>query len=194
MKIFAALFFALGVASFGCSSTRDVVVEKTPPPMVEVSPTGTPFFPGAERGAENFKKEWESKYEQTAARLERQKQLWSESNIPDYDFVAAKYAGGNTNQWNRSPVVIKVRGGERVSIELEAAPRGTYMERTDGFEEVDTIDKLFAYLKKELDSGMQLEVKYDKKSGYPKSSHIIWSWASHGSRSIIISRFTPVSS
>ena len=81
-------------------------------------------------------------------------------------------------------------GGERFArIGTGGGPEGSYMSRKDGFENIDTIEKLFAYMRQELETGKILEVKYDKKTGYPKDVSIRHTYNnSHGSRSIHISK------
>lgn len=148
-----------------------------------------PFDNSTNISEENFAKAWKSKFYETDIELERRRVLWQENKIVNYDFVAAKYAGGQTNTWNRSPVLIKVREGEKVSIETESKTDKSSMARTDGFEDFDTVDKLFEYLRKELEEGKMLEVEYDIRSGYPKSSRIRDSFEIHGARSIVITKF-----
>jgi hypothetical protein len=178
------LCFSCSSVQYGASEKIPIPNTASPTPAVEPTPKSIADI--------NFEKEWKSKYEKTRAVIERNRVLWQESKITNYDFVAAKYAGGTTNTWNRSPVVIKVRNREKSSLELESTPTGSYMERTDGFEEIDTIDKLFDYLRQELEKGKMLEVEYDKKFGNPKTVFIRDSYEIHGSRTIKISRFTVV--
>jgi hypothetical protein len=169
LVVFVIIVFQL----FGCSS-----------------PPQHPFENSANISEENFAKEWKSRYEAAAAKLERNRNLWQESKIVNYDFVAARYAGGQTNTWNRSPVLIKVRQGEKILIEVVSKSDKSYMARTDGFEDFDTIDKLFNYLRQQLDKGKILEADYNKKLGYPgKNISIRDSFEIHGSRNIVIEKF-----
>ncbi len=137
---------------------------------------------------ENFEKQWNIKYAAIAAELERNRRLWLENKIINYDFVIAKDGPGSTNEWRRLPVLIKIREGEKTSIEGLSKSDSLIYSKTDGFENFDTIDKLFNYLQEELNNGRILEVKYDKKLGYPKGAVIIYSNEIHGYNSIEISK------
>lgn len=139
---------------------------------------------------QNFLKRWREQYDASFAELERNQQIWQESKIKNYDFVIAKYAGGQTSSWNRMPVLIKIREGEKVSLEkVEKDKDYVYSSRTDGFEDIDTIDKLFDYLRQELDDRNILNVEYDKNYGYPKSVSITFtSYTNHNWRVIEISK------
>ncbi len=96
-----------------------------------------------------------------------------------------------TNTWNRQPVVIKIRGGEKISLEKASKEYDyVYDSRTDGFEDFDTIDKLFSYMRQELDDRNIIEVKYDKKYGYPKKAVITVTFAfNHNWHTIDVSKF-----
>lgn len=135
----------------------------------------------------NFKKEWKSKFEATAAELERNLRLWQDSKINDYDFVISKEAPGLTNSWRHSPVYIKIRKGQKISSELVPDDKHSVSPTIDGFEDFDTIDKLFAYLKEELKKERILQIKYDEKLGYPKDVLIIYSNEIHGYNNLKIS-------
>ena len=138
---------------------------------------------------EHIAEEWRNKYHTTADKLEHNRRLWQKSKILNYDFVVWKSQGGTTNLWNRSPVVIKIREGEKTSIEVESKSDNSYMARTDGFEDFDTISKLFNFMRQELDDGKIIEAKYDNKFGYPKEVFVIFSFNSHGQLGIEISKF-----
>lgn len=173
------LIFFLFVFQFpGCSST---------------SPSKTPRISddSANTFDQNFLKEWRSKYDSTLAEIEQNQRFWQDSKITNYDFVIAKYAGGQTNEWNRLPVLMKIREGKKASIEkVEKDKDYVYSSRTDGFEDFDTIDKLFNYLRQELDDRNILEVEYDEKYGYPKMVIIKFTFATnHNTREIDTSKF-----
>lgn len=138
---------------------------------------------------ENFKKEWQSKYESNVAELEKYRKLWQEKQILNYDFVIAKWAGGVTNTWNRLPVLIKVRNGERVSIEKVEKGDDTIVSKIDGFEEIDTIDKLFAYLHQRSEKGSLIDGKFNKNLSYPQQITISFSFENHGYHNIVIEKF-----
>lgn len=168
--------------SSGSTSENNPDNISTPTPIQEKLPKSV--------ADENFEKEWKSKYETISAELERNHRLWQESKIVNYDFEIAKYAGGVTNHWNRLPVLIKIRDNEKNSIEkVDKDKDYVVYSKTDGFEDFDTIDKLFNYLRQELEKGKILYVKYNKKLGYPQKTTIEDSYEIHGDRSIVIEKF-----
>lgn len=193
LESIASLVFLFVVWQFlGCSAqqidSKNLKSETSSINTAPVSPT--PEITPKNFPSEYFEKEWKSKYDATVAELERSRNLWQESKVVNYDFVAAKYAGGNTNEWNRLPVLIKIREGEKISIEkVEKDKDYVIYSRTDGFEDFDTIDKLFNYMRQELEKGRMLEVKYDKKLGYPKHVIVEFEIHVHGTHAIEISKF-----
>ncbi len=140
---------------------------------------------------ESFVREWKNKFEAAAAELESNRRLWQENKMTDYNFVIAKYAGGNTNEWNRSPVLIKVRKDEKISIEVESKSDSSIMAGADGFEDFDTIGKLFDYIKQKLNDKNIIDVEYDKKLGYPKNVFMRFTFnvSDHNYQTIQISKF-----
>lgn len=138
---------------------------------------------------ENFAKEWKSEFEKTATDLEKHRQLWQEKQIVNYDFVVRKSAPGVWSGWMRAPVLIKVRGDEKISIEQVEKGEDTVVSETDGFEDFDTIDKLFNFLRQELEKGRMLRIKYNKKMGYPEHTSIHGSYEIHGYVNIAIEKF-----
>lgn len=142
--------------------------------------------------SENFEKEWKSSYATASAELEKNRLLWTRNKIASYDMVVGKMMGGTTSPWNRLPVIIEVRNGAKTSIRPETPFHGTYMDRLDGFEDIDTVDKMFNYLHAELENGKILKVKYHKKFGYPTNAGLMFDFHSHGTRYITISKLRAV--
>lgn len=154
---------------------------------------------GNDIARENFKQAWQREFEKTAARLQKNQQLWEEKHISNYNFVIEKSDSGQTvvpkgepdkfSTWKRLPVLIKVRNGEKFSIEKVEKGEDTIVSRTDGFEDFDTIDKLFKFLTQEHDKGRMLNVKYNKTFGYPEGASITGSYQNHDYFSIWIKKF-----
>ncbi len=136
-----------------------------------------------------FEELWKNRYEKYLAELNEQEKIWKDQQIYNYSFVIEKTAGGVSSEWNRLAVLIKVRNAEKQTLEKVLSDDKLLYARTDGFEEFDTIDKLFNYLKQELENGRVVSGKYNKKLGYPEDSSITFSNNLHGLRSIIISEF-----
>ena len=190
-RVALCLVFVFAVFQFSsCSSVQPTVSSDS---MRENNPMASPPPEKSPKNIadENFEKDWKSKYEKTLAEMERNHRLWQESKIANYDFVIYKYAGGNTNEWNRLPVLIKIREGNQFSIEkVEKDKDYVIYSRTDGFEDFDTVDKLFNFIRWQLDNGKIVEAEYDKKFGYPKNVFLIFTYSTnHNSHNIAISKF-----
>ena len=67
------------------------------------------------------------------------------------------------------------------------------MARTDGFKDFDAINKLFDYLRQELNDRNIIDVNYDKKFGCPKSVFVKSPFSGvHDYGTIQISKFEAV--
>ncbi len=176
-----------------CSSTQQTnSANATTENKTINSPSKTPRIPDntANISDQNFLKEWKEIYDATLAELERNRKLWQESKIANYDFVMEKGGGGVTNKFNASPVLIKIRNSEKISMESVTKDNAF---NTESYTDFDRIDKLFDYIKQELDDRKIIDIKYDKKFGYPKEVSIIFTVAStHGGRFIQISKLEVV--
>lgn len=103
--------------------------------------------------------------------LEKNKKLWREKNITNYNLTASLFEGG-PNRW-AEPVLIKVRNGKAISTELLGErykwnPFGGVEDLMEGYKELNTIEKMFDYIQKGLDVEGFVSVKYDKNFGYPQ--------------------------
>jgi hypothetical protein len=104
--------------------------------------------------------------------LEKNRRLWQEKKIADYNLTASLYKGG-VYRW-AEPVLIEVRNGQAISITpLDERDKEMPVEKgIGGYKEVDTVEKMFAYIQKGLDGEADVQVKYDKTFGYPKDMRI----------------------
>jgi hypothetical protein len=158
--------------------------------------TSSPFWfkvcrPYVRAQASDYAQEWiffdcsdwktgERRFEQTMVlkpkvvntELEKNRRLWQEKNISDYDLTASLYKGGSS-VW-AEPVLIKVRNGQAISIEIleEKFKVLSDEEAVGGYRELDTIEKMFDYIQKGLDGEADMQVKYDKNFGYPKDIRV----------------------
>jgi Family of unknown function (DUF6174) len=134
----------------------------------------TPANKPANIARENYIKDWKNKYDATIAEIERNRSLWQKSAIANYDFEANKYFYGVTSPWGASPALIKVRNNQNISIE----PVSKDSERNiSSYKEFDTIDKFFDFIRETFEKGTHVDVKYDKKYGYPKNIFIDFDYA-----------------
>jgi len=187
LQVTATVIFLISVVQFlACSLSQQ-------PNLKELTSVNKPSTNKPMNIAEeNFANAWKSKFDETAAELERNRNLWKQNQIADYDFVVSKSAHGYTDKWTRLPVLIKIRDDEKISIEkVEKDKDYVIYSRTDGFENFDTVDKLFNYLRQELEKGRILGIKYHKDLGYPKNVVILDSHDTHG-RIIVVEKIEVV--
>lgn len=178
----------LGLFVSGCGSATNQIGES---PAAPLTLSNKPSMASASNIADqNFRIEWEKARDASIKDSDLHLQKWKQQNIADYDLEISKVGPGHTNTWDRAPVLIEVRNGERRSIRLaNAEDQRLIMARLDGFEEIDSIDKLFAYLKSEIENGRIVDVDYDQRLGYPELSTIRFTFAYiHGWRNIRVAR------
>lgn len=103
-----------------------------------------------------------AKFDKQIEELNKNRELWKAQNIPNYDFVCERFAGG-MSYW--SPAKIKVRNNKAVTI--EANEKSNYI-KLDGYEAFDKIEKLFDLIQFYLEDGATVECKYNIELGYPE--------------------------
>lgn len=181
--VLSAWFLSFSGCSYKITELEPSVNHSQPKP--EITPSPVPMT----IGKENFAREWKATFEQMKGEVSDNREKWKRNNITTYSFVAAKYIGGVSSPWNRNPVLIKVDNNQPVSFEVVDKSDVSSLARTDGFEQFDTIDKLFDYMLNELESGRMVKAKYDKKLGFPIWVSFLFSFEIHGGRSIEVSKF-----
>lgn len=189
LPAYGFLFLAGLLTSLTSCSNSEVVKKVAGNGTVERSdPTPSPT---PDIAADNFREAWEREFETMKSEIEAARDNWSKKEIQSYTFVARKDIGGVSSAWNRSPVQITVLSGRVSMIEVIDKSDVSMYARTDGFEEFDTIHKLFDYMLLELESGRMVKADYDKEFGYPKVVSSVFSYSVHGGRTITISGLAP---
>ena len=190
MKKWFLIFFLLAVIQFaGCASPEQANPENA---ASELQPEAvcrmtTPVKTSSGEAQENFENDRKNSRDAALAELERNQLLWQESKTLNYNFVCAQIAGGFENP--AEPAIIKVRTGKAVSIEPVTKSNAP---KLNGYQNFDTIDKLFEYARLELENGKILSVKYNKKLGYPEITSVKNSYAIDDWNSINITKFEVV--
>lgn len=174
-KLIALVIFLLTILQLlGCSSLQQTNSENSTLVNKQTNVTAEkPILANKpiNVGEENFARVQKNKFEVVASELERNRRLWQESNIVNYDFVCQQFAGG-VNGWGA--VVIKVRDSKAILIEKAVK---SDLGKIDGYEKFGTADKMFDYIQQELENGRQIyDVKYNKKLGYPEEIGIAYSY------------------
>lgn len=118
------------------------------------------------------------------AELEQNREVWQGSKISNYNFVISKMDMGT---WSWMPFLIKVRDGQAVSKTPENKLRP--MTIVDGYDDFDTVEKIFNQIQEAYNKGYAVEVRYNKKFGYPEKTVIDHMKSTDSSFSIGISKF-----
>lgn len=93
--------------------------------------------------------------------LVQKREQWSSQKINNYRYTINLMAfSPNAGK----DVLIEVHDGKQVSLTCEKCQQNP----SDMFEKVDTIEKIFELIEKQIEKGEDnLEIKYDDKLGYP---------------------------
>ena len=102
----------------------------------------------------------------TDPELERNRQLWREAKIADYNFVIVRHQGG-VYWW--APVLIQVRDGNMVSSQPTEKVEELVMVDYAAF---DTIEKTFSRIHESYEKGDEVTVTYSEELGYPEKIKI----------------------
>lgn len=98
---------------------------------------------------------------------EKNRELWQTSKVANYNFIVTRFVGGT---YMYAPMLIKVRDCKAVSLEPteELLP----LIKTDGYEEYDTVEKMFTRIQRFCLNGDKVTVLYNKEFGYPEDIRI----------------------
>jgi hypothetical protein len=101
------------------------------------------------------------------ADLLRNRLLWSQKNIVDYDMVIRYLPHSPLPA--ASPVLIKVRNNKAVSIEpVSPNTRGTLVF----YSIFETVDKMFERIRKDLEEEAQVKVLFNAELGYAEKVYV----------------------
>jgi hypothetical protein len=120
--------------------------------------------------------------------LERNKNLWRESKIANYNFVIAQVRGGS---WRWVQMSVKVRNGQAVSIEPETPP--DEYAKTGGYDDFSAVEKIFDQIQSAYNKKYIVEVTYNRKYGFPEKTKINPLTNAHSGYAYEISKFEIVS-
>lgn len=110
----------------------------------------------------NFNDELErQKFEEISREIEKNRNLWKEKNISNYDFEVEHFIEGIDGHWK---LTFKVRD-DQILLAENKKYHVPYYE----YKRVNSVDKLFDYIWQSLEEGREVHVKFDKEYGFPKS-------------------------
>lgn len=135
--------------------------------------------------SDNFTKEARSKYDATVLELERNRKLWRESKIENYNFDTDYHVGTWLSTFPAA--AIKVREGKLISMEKISEDNPT--EFSEYQKKATTIENTFDLIKQELDENRMVNVKYNEKMGYPEQIDITFSSAIDSSGVFFLKKF-----
>lgn len=100
-----------------------------------------------------------AKFDKQISELTKNRELWKSQNISNYGYTMQQFSEGMGNDWK---LVFKVRDNKPIPFE-----NMTYPE-FHKYENSDTIDELFDYIKDSMEEGWSVNVKFENSLGYPK--------------------------
>jgi len=113
---------------------------------------------------------------------------WQSKGIVDYDMTVERFQGG---LYSFVPYSIKVRDGRVVSKDPARANLG--LERTDDYEQVETVDKMFDTIRKGCEDRTEMRVEYDRNTGMPLFVGFTGnSYAADAGYSYRVEKFVPI--
>ncbi len=131
-----------------------------------------------------FHADWKEKYQAILAEINKNRLIWQENKIGNYDFICKQFQGG---MYLFLKVQFKVRDGLPFSLETPEVSDLT-LARMDDYDKMGSFENMFDFLEQELNNERVLTVKYNKL-GYPQDFYIEYSYGTHGSRRVEISKF-----
>jgi hypothetical protein len=143
-----ALTFALGVAAV-------IVWLKYQRPTIETVQADLPVESKPDKAAEKRKAD--------ISELAKNRQLWKEQNIVNYSFVSEQFAGG---MYPFVPVQTKVVNSKAISTK-PTREKGQ-LERIDGYDKLNTVEKMFDEIQAAIDREDDLKVTYNQAFGFPE--------------------------
>ncbi len=169
----------------GCSSVQPTVSNDSMREKdLAIIPSPTPENSPRSFQSDYFEEEWKSKYEKTISELNKNRQVWQEKKIANYNFVCEQFQGGT---YGFRPVLVQVRDNKPFSLGLPENVDLT-MERIDDYDKMDSFENMFNFIQQELDKGRVLTVKYNKL-GFPQKIDILYFYGPHGTKVVRISKF-----
>jgi hypothetical protein len=100
------------------------------------------------------------KFEEISREVERNRSLWKEKNISNYDFEIENFAEGMGSDWTQT---FKVRDNKTLPVKrkYDYPPPSRY-------ENINSVEKLFDYIQQSLETGYSVSVTFNKEYGYPE--------------------------
>lgn len=127
---------------------------------------------------------FENKISGNNEELEKNRELWQNSQIANYNFVISKMDMGD---YGWIPSLIKVRDNQVVS--KKPLEKSEAMSKIDEYNDFDTVEKTFNQIQEAYSKGYSVKVRYNKDFGYPEETVINHMKSTDSAFSIKISKF-----
>lgn len=95
--------------------------------------------------------------------LANNRNKWQEAKIDNYNLKLSKFGGGI---YGWVPVSVKVRNNKTESV--KPARKHGQLERIDGYDEFNTVEKMFDKIQGAYNRKYSVNVTYNKEFGYPE--------------------------
>jgi hypothetical protein len=102
-----------------------------------------------------------------SSELASNRRLWEKNKNDNYNFVAEQFAGG---MYPFVPFRIKVKNSKAISAKPVKKP--LQLQRIDGYDKFDTVEKMFDEIQAAIVRGDNLTVTYNKELGFPEKISI----------------------
>jgi len=99
-------------------------------------------------------------FEEVVRNLEKNRALWSEKKISNYDFVIERFAEGMGGDWTRT---FNVRDNKTLPLETKNGFPQLYQ-----YENINSVEKLFDYIEQNFDSDFNVKATFNEELGYPE--------------------------
>ncbi|HEY0429786.1 MAG TPA: DUF6174 domain-containing protein [Pyrinomonadaceae bacterium] len=120
------------------------------------------------------------KFEEISREIEKNRSLWREKNISDYDFVCERRVEGEGGDFI---ITIKVRANETLPVNREDVTLPVIKDNNrftvkdinnfPYYKETNSIEKLFDYIQRMLEEGYRVKVTFNNQYGFPEQIEII---------------------
>ncbi len=98
------------------------------------------------------------KFEEISSELEKNRNLWREKNIFNYDFEVQRLAEGVGGDFT---LTFKVRNNETLPIKTD-------YPYPDRYEDINSIEELFDYSQQMLERGNSVSIAFNQEFGFPE--------------------------
>jgi hypothetical protein len=110
------------------------------------------------------------KFEEISREVEKNRSVWKEKNISDYDFVCERHGEGSGGDFI---VATKVRRNQTLHVNKDNNMFSVKdINDFPYYKEINSIEKMFDYIQGMLEEGYRIKVTFDNQYGFPEQIEI----------------------